>query len=55
MTKKEDVVKSNGLSKVNIPYLNSEKNTALSKAMADIEKEFGKGAVMLLGAKSNEE
>ena len=55
MAKKEDVVKNNGLSEVNIPYLSSEKNTAISKAMADIEKAFGKGAVMLLGAKSNEE
>lgn len=55
MAKKEDVVKNNGLSEVNIPYLSSEKNTAISKAMVDIEKAFGKGAVMLLGAKSNEE
>lgn len=55
MSKKDEVVKNKGLSEVNIPYLTSEKNEALTKAIADIEKEFGKGAAMLLGAKSNEE
>lgn len=55
MSKKDEVVKNKGLSEINIPYLTSEKNEALTKAIADIEKEFGKGAAMLLGAKSNEE
>ena len=54
MGKKEELIKNKSLTEINISYLSSEKNEAISKAVSDIEKEFGKGSVMLLGVKANE-
>lgn len=38
-----------------IPTIDKEKNEALSKALKDIEKTYGKGAVMVLGNKVTED
>ena len=40
---------------INISTLSEEKNAALAKAIADIEKDFGRGAIMMLGADSKQD
>lgn len=44
-----DVKNGKIIRKIEIKGLSKEKNEAISRAVSEIEKEFGKGAVMLLG------
>ena len=40
---------------INIPTIDQEKNIALIKAIQDIEKNYGKGSIMLLGTDKSQE
>lgn len=40
---------------INIPTIDQEKNVALTKAIQEIEKNYGKGSIMLLGADNSQE
>lgn len=52
---KEDNKGLNKVGEINIPGLSKDKNEALSKVISDIERDFGKGAIMMLGADANQE
>ena len=52
---KEDKKELNKIEGINIPGLSKEKNDAVAKAISDIEKTFGKGSIMMLGADASQE
>ena len=52
---KEDNKGLNKGGEINIPGLSKDKNEALSKVISDIERDFGKGSIMILGADVNQE
>lgn len=52
---KENKKELNKIEGINIPGLSKEKNDAVAKAMSDIEKTFGKGSIMMLGADASQE
>lgn len=49
---KKELKKTEG---INIEGLSKEKNEAIAKAISDIEKNFGKGSIMMLGADASQE
>ena len=49
------MAKENKIEGINIPGLSKEKNDAVAKAISDIEKTFGKGSIMMLGADASQE
>lgn len=55
MAKEEKKDSSTNSTEIIIPTIDKEKNEALSKALKDIEKTYGKGAVMVLGNKATED
>ena len=52
---KENKKELNKIEGINIPGLSKEKNDAVAKAISDIEKTFGKGSIMMLGADASQE
>ena len=52
---KEDKKESKKTEGINIEGLSKEKNEAIAKAISDIEKTFGKGSIMMLGADASQE
>ena len=52
---KEDKKESKKIEGINIEGLSKEKNEAIAKAISDIEKTFGKGSIMMLGADASQE
>ena len=52
---KEDKKELKKIEGLNIPGLSKEKNEAVAKAISDIEKTFGKGSIMMLGADASQE
>lgn len=52
---KEDKKELKKIEGLNIPGLSKEKNDAVAKAISDIEKTFGKGSIMMLGADASQE
>lgn len=52
---KENKKELNKTEGINIPGLSKEKNDAVAKAISDIEKTFGKGSIMMLGADASQE
>lgn len=52
---KEDKKELNKIEGINIPGLSKEKNDAVAKAISDIEKTFGKGSIIMLGADASQE